>query len=260
MIETFIHTIPSLRYEAEKRLADLPCNIVVGDRLFFEQDTNIFINDTAIDSFSFITKLLPPCMPNVQLAGEPPRRYIEIWDTNYLTKRLAETLVANSDLSSRVIIPMSGCGELAAISLARCLSDCYGITLEIKSLEFTGNKPSIIVDDVLKTGATIVRELPNEIIEKPDTIYAVWAISTLTKSDFCTDPRYQSLRLISKHRQEIFAGVVYGGAGLASPGLGLPVNSLSTLMKKDQKSIEVIASLADKYFGQSICRAVNNLS
>lgn len=262
MIVEGVYTRPYLAEEANRKIGDLPLNVLAGDKVFFEPGTNILINDVTIDSFDFLMRMLPPSMPNISLAGEPPTRNIEIWEASYLTKRLAEVLVCNVpriDLNSRVIVPMVGCGESTAESLVRCLSDDYGIYLPIIPAKEVREQQVIIVDDVLKTGGTILRELPEGLINNPQTLYAVWAMAALTTESYCFGREYKPLRQLVYNDQQIFAGVVYAGSGLASPGLGLPVNSISTLLKDDEKAQEVIESLSRKYFGDAIYRAVEKV-
>jgi hypothetical protein len=258
---TKIYTMPELANEAYKRLGQLPNNVIAGDRFYLGPDTNVFINDTDRDSFNYLMSLLPKGLPYIQQAGEPEKRNIEIWDSDYLTEKLADTLVfGTEDLAWRSIVPMTGCGEVTARSLARRLRDYYDINLEIISPENRGNDPLLIVDDVLKTGGTIERELPLELLSRGNNIFAVWAMSALSQRDYLRGQRYRPLKRITNEGQRIFAGVVYAGAGLSSPGLGLPVNSISTLINGDDKAQEVLESLAEKYFGNGIKRAVGRQS
>ena len=255
--KTNIYTKSELSIEAGRKLGQLPDNVIAGDRIYLEPNTNVFINDTDRDSFNFLMSLLPRNLPYIQQVGEPEIRNIEIWDANYLTEKLADTLVFGAnDLASKSILPMTGCGEVTACNLARRLRDYYDIDLEIVSPENVGNDPLLIVDDVLKTGGTIVRELPPELLSRCDNIFAVWAMSTLSQRDYARGERYRPLRRITNQDQKVFTGVVYAGSGLASPGLGLPVNSISTLLNADTKSAEVLDSLACKYFGSAIYRAI----
>lgn len=250
-----IYTDQNLLKEAEKRLNNLPSIIIPGDKTFIRRNANVFINDVGIDSFEFMMRLFPKCIPSVKLAGELENRYIEIWEASYLTERLAQLLISNiADLGSKVIVPMNGCGYIVARNLVDFLYEKYKIG--IARPEEIGCRSAIIVDDVLKTGGTMYEKLPEEITSNPNNIYAVWAMSSLTEEEYRTREKYNPLRYLTSNGQKIYAGVVYAGSGLASPGLGLPVNSISTLIKGDDKSREVIADLSEKYFGQGIYCAI----
>lgn len=253
--QTGIYTNPKLYVEAIRRLGVLPGSVIAGDRIFLPPDTNVFINDTDNDSFPFLMALLPRSIPFIQQFGEPPLRGVEIWEADYLTEKLADTLITGvDDLSARVLIPMTGCGGDTARRLARRLNECR-VDLEIVHPEDVGARSAIIVDDVLKTGGTIARELPESLLKNPDNLFAVWAMPALTKKDYSIEERYSPLRYITNQGQRIFAGVVYAGSGLSSPGLGLPVNSISTLLADADKAAMVVKSLANKYFGKGIYRA-----
>ncbi len=256
-----IYAAPELLKEAERKLGSLPTNIIAGDRVFYGMDTNVFINDVPnFDSLKFLGRLRTP-LGITDPFGNP--RNVEIWEPEYLTERLAETLLSSvEDLTSRIIVPMTGCGEVTARSLANRLIDCYGIDLEIVSAaeacqfpEFA-SRPVLIVDDVLKTGGTMCRELQADLLARPDNVYAFWAMSGLSQFDYKRGREYAPLRTLTVRGQQIIAGVVYAGAGLASPGLGLPVNSISTLLGDNAKADTVLNSLAEKYFGSAIYRAV----
>jgi len=255
-----IYVSQDLLEEAELKLGSLPANVIAGDRVLYPRDTNVLINDTPLNSLTILGRLRGPAGI---ISPDGKRRNVEIWEQGYLTGRLVEALLSSvEDLTSRIIVPMTGCGEATARSLANRLRDCYDIDLEIVSAgeacqrpEFAA-KPVLIVDDVLKTGGTMCRELPSELIARPDNIYAVWAMSSLSQSDYKRKVEYAPLRVLTGMGQQIIAGVVYAGAGLASPGLGLPVNSISTLLGDDKKAQRVRASLAEKYFGSVIYSAV----
>jgi hypothetical protein len=256
-----IYTSKKLFGEAELNLGPLPANVIAGDRVFYGKETNVFINDVPnFNSLEFLGGLRTS-LGIIDSVGKS--RNVEIWEADYLTERLAETLLGSvEDLNSRIIVTMTGCGEVTAKSLANKLSDDYGINLQIVSAadacqlpEFESG-PILIVDDVLKTGGTISRELQADLLARPDNKYAVWAMSALSRSDYERGKQYAPLRALTRMGQQIIAGVVYAGAGLASPGLGLPVNSISTLVGDSDKSDSVLSSLANKYFGSAIYRAV----
>jgi len=249
-----ILTKPGLEQEAERRLGNLPENIIAAERIYLGPETNVFINDEpGIDSFGFLMRLLPKNMPYVPLLGEP-RRGLEIWDAAYLTERLVDVLLTLEDIGDRVIVPMSGCGVTTAINLARELNK-RGVNLQIKPLEEVGSQPVVVVDDIAKTTNTMSRFLPKGILENEGTVYAVSAMAGLTEEDYRLDPIYDSLRYLTKRGQRIFTGVAYAGSGTSN--LGLPVNSISTLLGNDNKAAVVLAALAKRYFGVRIYNALN---
>ena len=250
-----IESTPALLGEAERKLNSLPENIIPGDKIYFDPDTNVFINDVPkFDSFCFLVKLSTP-LGILDPRGK--RRNIYFFEEDYLTEQLTNILVnSDIDLFSNVIVPMTGCGEYVANSLVERLYNDFNIKLEIKRPEEVGTQPAIIVDDVLKTGRTMLRELPPELLFRPNNTYAVWAMSSLSNSDYQTGTRYEPLRTLTNNGEHMFAGVVYAGAGLKSPGLGVPVNSISTLVNGNEKSNEVVKSLAEKYFGDRLYQAL----
>lgn len=251
-----IFSTSALREEASLRLSQLPEQITAAEKIYFEPNTNVFINDAPeVDSLTFLGRLRGP-LGIKGPTGE--NRNVAILESAYLSDMLAMILAASEiNLSRRIIVPMPGCGETAAISLVKSLSDNYGITLNISQTSELGSLPAIVVDDVIKTGGTILRELPPSLLEDESTIYATWAMSALTNPDYLYDGRYSPLRQLTAKGQRIFAGVVYAGSGLASPGMGLPLNSISTLVGNTNKSNTVLASLAKRYFGTAIYRAAS---
>lgn len=237
-----------------KRLGDLAPNVISQNRVFYEADTNIFINDTcnpdnwSVDSFKFLYKLLPDPLPNVAQAGYLPKRNIEIWEGSYLTAELANLLLDLENLENRILVPISGCGEIVAMQLQQCLNREFGVKMRIN--DCANGKPAVVVDDVIKTGGTILNSLSEDIVARPDTVYASWAMPWVNAKDLVTE-RLDPLRKLTEQNQKIFAAVVYAGDRISSP-LSLPVNSISTFQKDDKKSQEVLSDLSEKYFGDKI--------
>jgi len=244
-------------YENRSESIRLPDKISVANQIVYPNKTNILINDTNSDSFEILAALLPNPLPNVKEAGRKQRQ-IEIWDAKYLTEQLASEVIKLEDLEKRCLVPVSGdCGTMVAKMLQNELIENYGIELEIASSNESITCSAIVVDDVLKTGQTIFDSMPKSITESQETVYAVWAMSSVSEDDLLYDweQKYSALRcfLSDDNNQRIIAGIAYSGKGVSA--LGLPVNSLSTISisnENQNKREIVLANLAERYFGEAI--------
>lgn len=262
-----------------KLYENFPRVISFGEFQVFGSDTNVLINDTvppnspylwldssqmdsegeAIgddDALVWMRQLTSDLEDSGVSPALPPIRRLVFWEARYLVNRMAAVLLNElDDWPSRAIVPMTGCGVYFAKLLQVLLDDIdFSIPIiDAQNFDLQSRLRPIIVDDVLKTGETIDREIPDPITSMQTCVFAVGAMSYLTTADLKSGRRYGHLRQLTYQGQKICPGVVYGGLGLQSPG-AVPLNSMSTIMRGDEKSKTVVESLDQKYFGGRLSR------
>jgi hypothetical protein len=247
------------RAEAENRLSNLPENVISANRVLLPADTNVFINDTQRDSFSFLARLLPGAKAN--------NRGVEIWESSYLTSELARALVSSVDLAERGILAAPGCGGYAAALLRNELQQQYRIDLPLITPEQAADRKVLVIDDVVKTGRTLAERFTREQLQVADVVYATWAFAAVTEREL-QKPECQTLANLLEGNQ-LVAAVTYAGKGVSK--WGVPLNSISTIdssswayrdsdLADDEKLAKkslVLVDLATKYFGGSLDAALN---